>query len=54
MTTQSWANREYRRGLSRHPCYAPVLRISIVEELLHFIYIDFNNKLFFEIGRAHV
>ena len=26
--TQSWVNREYRRGLSQHPCGAPVLRIS--------------------------
>ena len=26
-------NREYRRGLSTHPCGAPVLRISIVEVL---------------------
>ena len=30
---QSWVNREYRRGLSTHPCGAPVLRISEVEVL---------------------
>jgi hypothetical protein len=29
--TQSWVNREYRRGLSTHPCGAPVLSISKVE-----------------------
>uniref|UniRef100_A0A674C2H3 CCAAT-binding factor domain-containing protein n=1 Tax=Salmo trutta TaxID=8032 RepID=A0A674C2H3_SALTR len=28
MATQSWVNREYRRGLRTHPCGAPVLRIS--------------------------
>jgi hypothetical protein len=28
MATQSWVNREYRRGLIMHPCGAPVLRIS--------------------------
>ena len=33
MATQSWVNREYRRGLSTHPCGAPVLRISEVEVL---------------------
>ena len=32
MATQSWVNREYRRGLSTHPCGAPMLRIS--EEVL--------------------
>jgi hypothetical protein len=32
---QSWANREYRRGLSTHPCGDPVLRISKVEVLFH-------------------
>ena len=31
MATQSWVNREYRRGLSTHPCGAPVFRISGVE-----------------------
>jgi hypothetical protein len=30
---QSWVNREYRMGLSTHPCGAPVLRISKVEVL---------------------
>ena len=30
---QPSVNREYRRGLSTHPCGAPVLRISIVEVL---------------------
>jgi hypothetical protein len=34
MTTQSWVNREYRRGLSMHPCGAPVLRISVADVLL--------------------
>ena len=33
VTTQSWVNREYRWGLSMHPCGAPVLRISDVEVL---------------------
>ena len=33
MATQSWVNREYRRGLSTHPCEALVLRISKVEML---------------------
>ena len=28
VATQSWVNREYRRGLRTHPCGAPVLRIS--------------------------
>ena len=31
MVTQSWVNREYRRGMSMHPCGAPVLRITEVE-----------------------
>ena len=31
MATQSWVNREYRRGLSTHPCRAPLLRVSEVE-----------------------
>ena len=31
---QSWVNREYRRGLRKHPCGAPVLGISGVEMLL--------------------
>ena len=31
MATQFWVNREYRRGLSTHPCGALVLRISGVE-----------------------
>ena len=30
MATQSWVKREYRRGLSTHPCGAPVLRTSEV------------------------
>ena len=30
MATQSWVNREYRRGLRTHPCGAPVLRVSKV------------------------
>ena len=33
MATQSWVNTEYKRGLSTHPCGAPVLRISEVEVL---------------------
>ena len=33
MATQSWVNREYRRGLSTHPCGAPLLTISEVEML---------------------
>jgi hypothetical protein len=33
MAMQSWVNREYRRGLSMHPCGAPVLKISEVEVL---------------------
>ena len=33
IATQFWVNREYRRGLSMHPCGAPVLRISEVEIL---------------------
>jgi hypothetical protein len=33
LASQSWMNREYRRGLSTHPCGAPVLRISEVEVL---------------------
>ena len=33
MATQSWVDREYRRGLRTHPCGAPVLRISGVEML---------------------
>jgi hypothetical protein len=33
MATQSWVNREYRRGLRTHPCGAPLLRISEVEML---------------------
>ena len=35
MATQSWVNREYRRGLRTHPCWAPVLRISAVEILTY-------------------
>jgi hypothetical protein len=34
MATQSWVNREYRRGLRLHSCGDPVLRISGVEMLL--------------------
>ena len=33
MASQSWLNREYKRGLSMHPCEASVLRISEVEML---------------------
>ena len=33
MAPQSWVNREYRSGLSTHPCGALVLRISEVEML---------------------
>ena len=33
VATQSWVNKEYRRGLSPHPCGAPMLRISVVEVL---------------------
>jgi hypothetical protein len=33
MATQSLVNREYRRGLSTHPCGAPVLSVSEVEVL---------------------
>jgi hypothetical protein len=35
MATQSWVNREYRRGLRTHACGAPVLRINGVEMLFH-------------------
>ena len=34
VATQSWVNKEYRRGLSIHPYGTPVLRISVVEVLL--------------------
>ena len=34
MATQSWVNREYKRGLSTYRYVAPVLRISMVEVLL--------------------
>ena len=33
MATQSWVIREYRRGLSTHPCEAHVMRIGEVEVL---------------------
>ena len=33
MAMQSWVNRAYRRGLIKHPCGAPVLRISEAEML---------------------
>jgi hypothetical protein len=33
MATQSWVNREYRRGPSTHPCGAAVLRVSQLEML---------------------
>ena len=33
VATQSWVNKEYRRGLSMHPCGAPGLRISEVKVL---------------------
>jgi hypothetical protein len=36
--TQSWVNREYRRGLSTHPCGAPVLRISVVEIAVSYLH----------------
>ena len=36
VATQSWVNREYRRGLSMHPCGAPLLRFSeVVSYLQH-------------------
>ena len=28
MATQSWVNRDYKKGLNTHPCGAPLLRIS--------------------------
>ena len=31
LATQLWVNREYRRGLSTHPCGAPMLRISVAD-----------------------
>ena len=31
--TQSWVNREHWRGMSTHPCGAPVLKVSEVEML---------------------
>jgi hypothetical protein len=31
LAMQSWANREYRRGLSTLPCGSPGLRVSVVE-----------------------
>ena len=31
LAMQSWVNREYRRGLSKHPCGATVLRISGID-----------------------
>jgi hypothetical protein len=31
LATQSWVNREYRRGLSTNPCGAPVLRVRMAE-----------------------
>jgi hypothetical protein len=34
LAIQSWVNRMYRRGLSTHPCGAPVLRISMADVLL--------------------
>ena len=34
LAMQSWVNREYRRGLSTHPCGAHVLRISMADVLL--------------------
>jgi hypothetical protein len=34
---QSWLNRKYRRALSTHPWGAPVLRVSVDENLLPFI-----------------
>jgi hypothetical protein len=36
LVSQLWVNREYRRGLSMHPCGAPVLRISgVIVAYLH-------------------
>ena len=32
--TQSWVNREYRRGLSTHPRVEPVLRVSMADVFL--------------------
>ena len=34
MAMQSWVNREYSRGLSTHPCGAPVLRVSVAEVMM--------------------
>jgi hypothetical protein len=34
LAMQSCVNREYWRGLSTHPCGAPILRISVAEVLL--------------------
>ena len=31
LTAQSWVNREYRKGMSTHPCGGPVLRINRVK-----------------------
>ena len=36
IATQSWVNREYRRGLSMHPCGAPVLRVR--EEVVFYLH----------------
>ena len=35
LSTQSWVNREYWRGLRTHPCGASVLRITEAEVLFH-------------------
>ena len=34
VATQSWVNRQYRRGLSTHPWGTPVLRVSVAEVML--------------------
>jgi hypothetical protein len=36
VATQSWLNREYRRGLSTDPCGAPVLRIRRSEGVVSY------------------
>ena len=35
MATQSWVNREYRRGLRTHPCGAPQQSGDVVSYLHH-------------------
>jgi hypothetical protein len=36
VATQSWVNREYRKGLNTHSLVAPVLRISVEEVLFDY------------------